>query len=677
MPAQLDNHQLIFDGLPVLVNLPDQVRLAADPTDTGAFLHFSVGKPGSRLIIPLGKPGVFQRFAACHRFEPFFMTATCGDRASQVPKETQSLLLEIDERHIALLIPLVDGIFRTCLQGSAAEQLELAAETGSPQLAGNSFTGLFIAVGEDPYLLTEKCAAVVNRWMGTGRLRAEKQVPAFIDRFGWCTWDAFYKNVSHDLVREGLETFRVGGVQPKFLLLDDGWQSEHQMHAGERRLTGFPANEKFPGDLAPTVRMSKDVYGIETFLVWHAMIGYWGGVDGKAMPGYNVHTEKRDWSPGILSYFPDLNEKWGNQVGVIPPEDIYRFFQDYHRHLRMQGVDGVKVDNQSVLEAVAKGSGGRVAMMRQYHEALEGSVHTHFQGNMINCMSNANEMIYSALNSSLMRTSIDFWPNIPESHGIHLFSNAQVDVWFGEFIHPDWDMFQSGHPMGALHAAGRAVSGGPVYVSDKPEKHDFPLLRKLVLPDGTVLRARLPGRPTRDSLFIDPVREPAFLKIFNHNLDAGMIGVFNVYQPSQQDTPGKIFGNISPADVAGLTGERFAVFAHSTGELRVMAHNESWTINLPSMTAEVFTVTPIRQDVAPIGLVDMFNSAGAILSKEWLAPGLYRVQMRGPGRCWIWSEKRPARLLVNQTISNFNYDPTSKIIEMELPDSFNEIRISF
>ena len=160
--------------------------------------------------------------------------------------------------------------------------------------------------------------------------------------------------------------------------------------------------------------MTKEVFGVETFLVWHAMVGYWGGVDGKALPGYEVRTERRDWSPGILSYYPNMNEKWGNQVGVIPPEEIYRFFQDYHRHLRLQGVDGVKVDNQAVLEAVAKGSGGRVAMMRQYHEALEGSVQAHFQGNLINCMSNANEMIYSALSSTLMRSSIDFWPNIRE-----------------------------------------------------------------------------------------------------------------------------------------------------------------------------------------------------------------------------------------------------------------------
>uniref|UniRef100_A0A453L3N8 Uncharacterized protein n=1 Tax=Aegilops tauschii subsp. strangulata TaxID=200361 RepID=A0A453L3N8_AEGTS len=32
--------------------------------------------------------------------------------------------------------------------------------------------------------------------------------------------------------------------------------------------------------------------------------------------------------------------------------------------------------------------------------------------------------------------------------------------------------------------------------SDKPENHDFDLLRKLVFPDGSILRAKLPGRQT-------------------------------------------------------------------------------------------------------------------------------------------------------------------------------------
>ncbi len=46
-----------------------------------------------------------------------------------------------------------------------------------------------------------------------------------------------------------------------------------------------------------------------------------------------------------------------------------------------------------------------------------------------------------------------------------------------------------------------------MYVSDKPGEHDFELLRRLVLPDGSVLRAQQAARPSRDSLFNDVLRD--------------------------------------------------------------------------------------------------------------------------------------------------------------------------
>lgn len=88
--------------------------------------------------------------------------------------------------------------------------------------------------------------------------------------------------------------------------------------------------------------------------------------------------------------------------------------------------------------------------------------------------------------------------------------------------------------MAEYHGAARAVGGCAIYVryclyipkkrcmihfslifshrclspcSDKPGQHDFNLLKKLVLPDGSILRAKLPGRPTRDCLFSDPARD--------------------------------------------------------------------------------------------------------------------------------------------------------------------------
>ena len=45
------------------------------------------------------------------------------------------------------------------------------------------------------------------------------------------------------------------------------------------------------------------------------------------------------------------------------------------------------------------------------------------------------------------------------------------------------------------------------FCSDKPGHHDFNLLQKLALPDGSILRAKLPGRPTKDCLFSDPARD--------------------------------------------------------------------------------------------------------------------------------------------------------------------------
>ena len=66
-----------------------------------------------------------------------------------------------------------------------------------------------------------------------GDCAATKPLPAFVDQFGWCTWDAFYQEVSHEKVREGLESFRRAASRPKLLILDDGWQSV--AHVAHRR----------------------------------------------------------------------------------------------------------------------------------------------------------------------------------------------------------------------------------------------------------------------------------------------------------------------------------------------------------------------------------------------------------------------------------------------------------
>lgn len=107
----------------------------------------------------------------------------------------------------------------------------------------------------------------------------------------------------------------------------------------------------------------------------------------------------------------------------------------------------------------------------------------------------------------MARASDDFYPDDPASITPHIVASAYNSLFLSPIAVPDWDMFHSEHKGADLHAAARAVSGGPVYVSDKPGKHNFDRLKQLVLPDGSVLRALAPARPTRDCLFRDVTKD--------------------------------------------------------------------------------------------------------------------------------------------------------------------------
>lgn len=116
------------------------------------------------------------------------------------------------------------------------------------------------------------------------------------------------------------------------------------------------------------------------------------------------------------------------------------------------------------------------------------------------------ENLYHLQHSNIARVGEDFYPLQAASNTAHIANAAFCTLFVGAIAFPDWDMFQSVHGAAALHAAARVVSGGMVYVSDRVGEHDFELLRRLVLPDGSVLRCLLPGRPTADCLFQDVSR---------------------------------------------------------------------------------------------------------------------------------------------------------------------------
>ena len=133
--------------------------------------------------------------------------------------------------------------------------------------------------------------------------------------------------------------------------------------------------------------------------MWHALLGYWGGVcsTSDSMKKYNPKLVYPVQSPGNVANLRDIAmdslQKFG--VGIIDPEKIYEFYNDQHGYLSSVGVDGVKVEVQNVMETLGHGFGGRVALTRKYQHALEESIARNFKGNsLICCMSHNTDTIF-------------------------------------------------------------------------------------------------------------------------------------------------------------------------------------------------------------------------------------------------------------------------------------------
>ena len=60
-----------------------------------------------------------------------------------------------------------------------------------------------------------------------------------------------------------------------------------------------------------------------------------------------------------------------------------------------------------------------------------------------------------------------------------------------------------------------------------------------------------------------------------------------------------------------------------------MGRDERWEIILTPHQFEVFTIIPIEQGIAPIGLIDWFNSSGAVVQKGAQAASGCQMLVRG------------------------------------------------
>ncbi|KAL1554637.1 putative galactinol--sucrose galactosyltransferase 2 [Salvia divinorum] len=742
----LNEGNLVVHGKTILTGVPDNIVLTPGSgigLVAGAFIGATASHSKSLHVFPVGVlEGV--RFMCLFRFKLWWMTQRMGTCGQDIPLETQFMLVEskdaCEDAHedrptiYTIFLPLLEGQFRAVLQGNEKNELEICLESGDNAVETNQGNYLvYMHAGTNPFEVINQAAKAVEKHLQTFQHREKKKLPSFIDWFGWCTWDAFYTDVTAEGVEEGLKSLSEGHTPPRFLIIDDGWQqigSEVKDSANAvvqegaqfaNRLTGIKENEKFKKNsesdeqesgLKQVVKTSKQQHNVKYVYVWHALAGYWGGVQpsGPGMEHYETALAYPVQSPGVLGNQPDIvmDSLAVHGLGLVHPKKVFNFYNELHAYLASCGVDGVKVDVQNIIETLGAGHGGRVSLTRSYHQALEASISRNFPDNgCIACMCHNTDGLYSAKQTAIVRASDDFYPRDPASHTIHISSVAYNTVFLGEFMQPDWDMFHSLHPAAEYHAAARSVGGCAIYVSDKPGNHNFELLKKLVLPDGSILRAQLPGRPTVDCLFVDPARDgTSLLKIWNTNKCSGVVGVFNCQGAGwckvtkktriHNASPGTLTGSVQATDVNSIAqiarpdwkGETVA-YAHRSGEVVRLPEGASLPVTLKVLEYELFHFCPVKNvtdsiALAPIGLLDMFNSGAAVEQFEVYNTSITNddtetpiesrspvakiaLRARGCGRFGVYCSQRPLSCTVDNVETEFNYEAASGLATLMIP----------
>ncbi|KAL6223391.1 hypothetical protein ACLB2K_006778 [Fragaria x ananassa] len=241
----LSNGKLSVKGVPLLSEVPSNISFshfhpAYQSSDAplpllqrvrasshkGAFLGFNKEGPSDRQLNSLGKL-INRDFLSIFRFKTWWSTMWVGNSGSNLQMETQWVLLDVPEiKSYVIIIPLIEGSFRSALHPGSDDHVMICAESGSSAVKASHFGAVaYVHASDNPYNLMKEAYSALRVHLNTFRLLEEKTVPNLVNKFGWCTWDAFYLTVEPVGVWHGVNEFVEGGVSPRFLIIDDGWQS--------------------------------------------------------------------------------------------------------------------------------------------------------------------------------------------------------------------------------------------------------------------------------------------------------------------------------------------------------------------------------------------------------------------------------------------------------------------
>ena len=551
-------------------------------------------------------------FLAIVNHSPFWCSPAFGDDLSTLPhdeKPTQLLLLQGAETWHCFL-PVCDDTYKTVIYGS---------EEGFDFCIYNNCAGLtecreqlaFVyGEGNDPYEVIRRCAKAVATLLDNGlRMREERNYPEIFEYLGWCSWDALQIRVSHEGLLEKVREFREKQVPIGFAIIDDMWadcphleeipadatfrEMVHEMHQSSMRsFQGSP--KRFPKGIGAAVADMKEM-GIPHVGIWFPTTGYWNALDpdgeAKELMAYLTHDRK------------------GRLVPDPTPEKVFGLYDLFCSRIRSWGCDFVKIDNQS-FHGYFRGIKPIGQTARAFQTAIDSTTGSNFNGALINCMGMTSECMFNRRSSAVSRCSDDFMPESREWFAKNILQCAYNGLLQGQYYVNDWDMWWTDDEQAKKNSLCRAISGGPIYVSDKIGRTNPEILLPLILSDGRILRPDDSATPTLDCLIGNPTETGRIFKIRNRVGANGLVAVFNIDAQNRA-----VSGTLAPTET-GVAGGDYAYYEYFTGEAGILHKGEKLEITLENNdTFRLYTFMPYRKGTpAVIGLLDKYVGIKAVLN---------------------------------------------------------------
>lgn len=458
------------------------------------------------------------------QYNPFWSRPSFETDLSKIPENVQNILIKCEDCYIAVLPLCCNDFYAQIIPSRDSNTLRISLSAcfeGATKLSG---TAAVISKAETPDSAISKgyAYAIEKGYIKAGN--KAKALPDIFQKFGWCSWNAFYHDVTEKGIIEKVKELKSKNIPVKWIIIDDGWA----LRAGfnDWKITSFFEDKnKFPNGLKGCIDTLKNTYGVEQVGIWHSMTAHWYGIE-KDSELYT--SQKENITQTNSGYYMPSSEK------------AYEFFNEWYRYLKVQGIDFLKIDTQGNVLEFFKGSKDCVKKCIEYQENIDKAAFDNFGNAVINCMGMSNLNAFTRPYTVISRNSDDYYPDKPESFTSHIMQNAYNSVFHSRLYICDFDMWWSNHTTAKVSSVLRAVSGGPVYISDKVNDTDSTYITPIIDENGCIPTVGQAAMPTYDCLFTSPENE--VLKLYNKIGSEGVVAAFNL-----SDKP-KTFA-LSPADI--------------------------------------------------------------------------------------------------------------------------------